>query len=79
MTNEIDRVIGLCVDNVLKKYNRQRAGYLTRQEMKQYVKDIYDDSSELQQITILTETELEDCVNEFDLNGDGIIERSELL
>ena len=47
--------------------------------MKQYVKDIYDDSSELQQITILTETELEDCVNEFDLNGDGIIERSELL
>ena len=47
--------------------------------MKQYVKDIYNDSSDLKKITELTETELEDCVNEFDLNGDGIIERSELL
>ena len=61
------------------KYNRQHDGYLTRKEMKQYVKDIYNDSSDLKKITELTETELEDCVNEFDLNGDGIIERSELL
>ena len=47
LTCEIDRVIGLCVDSVFKKYNRRKDGYLTRMEMKQYVKDIYKDSRDL--------------------------------
>ena len=78
---EMNRLINKCVDSVFHKYNKLGDGRMTKAETLAFIRDSYFEQSEFKQEFTgeLSEQEGQDCFEAFDINGNGVVERSELF
>ena len=74
--SDIDMVVAQCVDEIWEVFDTDNSGSLDKDETKRFVKSTLMD---MQEDNPLSDEDFEQCFREFDKNGDGEIERSEMI
>ena len=74
--SDIDMVVAQCVDEIWEVFGTDNSGSLDKDETKRFVKSTLMD---MQEDNPLSDEDFDQCFREFDKNGDGEIERGEMI
>ena len=76
---EIDDIIAKLIDEIWDKYDIDNSGALDREETKRFVMETLSDLSDDGCVANFSDSEFDQCFAEFDKDGSGTIERSEMV
>ena len=82
-TPPLDDVLKSCIEKIWDKYDDDGSGYLDREETAVFIAesmhDPTDDKSDSETSSQLTHSQFEACFQSFDIDGNGVIDKEEML
>ena len=73
--SDIDGIIEKCIDDIWANYDKDKSGFLDKNETKAFVKNTL---SEMGENGEFSEADFEACFKEFDKDGNGTISKDEM-
>ena len=72
---EIDQVLQQVVNDIWVLYDKDNNGYLDKTEAKKFIFNVVGST----EAAAFEENEFDECFDELDINGTGVIERAEMV